>query len=161
ASAAGSPALVDRNVVGAAAAEPSRGSTGGASPPPPDSVPGAMPTPERRTPPPAPLDRGPLDPPATGGPAPLAHTTHTVAEGSSTRSTPMPTRIGQLPGLRIVNKRQVKLEFEVAKFGPSGLGSVDVYVTEDEGGTWEKTPGTPDVTLPVAGDIKAGTTARG
>lgn len=38
--------------------------------------------------------------------------------------------------LQIVNKKQVKIDFEVAKFGPSGLGSVDVYSTLDDGQTW-------------------------
>ena len=44
---------------------------------------------------------------------------------------------GGMPPLQIVNKRQVKLEFDVDKFGPSGLGGVDVYVTTDDGATWQ------------------------
>ncbi len=47
-----------------------------------------------------------------------------------------------MPALQIVNKRQVKLEFDVGKYGPSGLGGVDVYITGDDGTTWVKT--TPD-----------------
>lgn len=50
---------------------------------------------------------------------------------------------GALPGVRIVNKRQVQLEFGVAKIGPSGLGNVDVYLTLDEGATWEKVRSEP------------------
>jgi hypothetical protein len=65
----------------------------------------------------------------------------------------MPPRLGALPPLRITNKRQVKLEFEVAKFGPSGLGSVEVYSTTDEGANWEKFP-EPQVSLPVSGEVK-------
>jgi hypothetical protein len=65
----------------------------------------------------------------------------------------MPPR-GALPALQIVNKRQVKLGFSVGRFGPSGLGSVDVYVTTDEGATWEKSPGDPNVTLPVTGEAR-------
>jgi hypothetical protein len=42
-----------------------------------------------------------------------------------------------MPPLQIVNKKQVKLEFDVDKFGPSGLGGVDVYVTTDDGATWQ------------------------
>jgi hypothetical protein len=45
---------------------------------------------------------------------------------------------GKLPSLRMVNRPQVKLDFDVSKFGPSGLGAVDVYVTLDEGANWEK-----------------------
>lgn len=41
-----------------------------------------------------------------------------------------------LPALQIVNKKQIKIDYEVAKFGPSGLGSVEVYSTLDDGQTW-------------------------
>jgi hypothetical protein len=37
-----------------------------------------------------------------------------------------------------VNRPDVNLEFEVSKFGSSGPGNVDVYVTVDEGATWEQ-----------------------
>lgn len=49
-----------------------------------------------------------------------------------------PTGRLNMPDLKIVNKRQMKLDFEVAKFGPSGLGRVNVFVTTDDGQTWEK-----------------------
>jgi hypothetical protein len=75
------------------------------------------------------------DPPPTMNGMPLA------TEGSR----------GSLPPLRIINKRQAKLDFEVAKFGPSGLGSVDVYVTTDEGATWERMPGDANLSLPPTG----------
>jgi len=41
-----------------------------------------------------------------------------------------------LPPLQIVNKKQVRIDYEVAKFGPSGLGSVEVYSTLDDGQSW-------------------------
>jgi hypothetical protein len=59
---------------------------------------------------------------------------------SSQPPTPADTPRGVLPPVQIVNKRKVSLDFEVAKFGPSGLGSVDVYLTLDDGQTWERTP---------------------
>jgi hypothetical protein len=65
----------------------------------------------------------------------------------------MPTRTA-LPPLQIVNKRQVKLGFSVGRFGPSGLGTVDVYVTTDEGATWEKSLADPAVSLPVTSEAK-------
>ena len=40
--------------------------------------------------------------------------------------------------MQIVNKKQVKLGFDVSRFGPSGLGRVDVYMTTDEGDTWSE-----------------------
>jgi hypothetical protein len=66
-----------------------------------------------------------------------------------------------LPGLRIVNKRQVKLGFGVGKIGPSGLGSVDVYVTTDEGATWEKSTADPGVSLPVTSETRGQGPVRG
>jgi hypothetical protein len=60
---------------------------------------------------------------------------------------------GSLRPLQVVNNRQVKLNFDVAKSGPSGLGSVEVYVTADEGITWEPMPLAPDAFgLPPSGD---------
>lgn len=41
-----------------------------------------------------------------------------------------------LPQLQIISKKQVKIDYEVAKFGPSGLGTVDVYSTTDDGQSW-------------------------
>ena len=35
---------------------------------------------------------------------------------------PPPPARPEMPSLKIVNKRQIKLEFDVGKFGPSGLG---------------------------------------
>jgi hypothetical protein len=60
---------------------------------------------------------------------------------------------GALPPLQIVNKRQQKLDFDVTRVGPSGVGGVDVYVSTDEGATWEKTAD-PNVTLPDPGTNK-------
>jgi hypothetical protein len=54
----------------------------------------------------------------------------------------------------LVNTRRVKIQFEVPKAGPSGLESVDLYVTTDEGATWETSPIEPDVTLPSPGEGK-------
>lgn len=40
-----------------------------------------------------------------------------------------------------INNRRVTFEYEVSKFGPSGVGSVDLYVTRDDGMTWNKVEG--------------------
>ena len=91
-------------------------------------------------------------PPPPPPPGTLATTpsgpTRTVAYGSTTPLAgdpprqpdyPVTTAVNpQLPQVQIVNKRQVKLEFEVAKYGPTGLGGVDVWVTMDDGRTWEQ-----------------------
>jgi hypothetical protein len=39
--------------------------------------------------------------------------------------------------LQITNSTQVTLDYEV-KVGPSGIGSVELYLTKDEGQTWER-----------------------
>jgi hypothetical protein len=133
----------DRAVVGAGAAVPV-GATGDSPAPPPPPPP----------PPPSSSSVGPPPLPSTGdsGPAPLAHSSAPLPRPGATGSepaSPMPTR-GPLANLQIVNKHQVKLGFNVGKFGPSGLGTVDVYVSTDEGATWEKAPGDPSVSLPVS-----------
>jgi hypothetical protein len=94
-------------------------------------------------------------------PAPMTSSTDkTLSEktGSATSSSSAPlagaTR-GALPDLQYVNKKQVKLEFDVSRIGPSGLGGVEVYLTADEGLTWNPAPvdGTP--LLPVNLDGRA------
>jgi hypothetical protein len=82
-----------------------------------------------------------------------------VAQSGSPASTApgapaVANRLGALPPLRIVNKKQVKLDFEVTEYGPSGLGSVDVFVTTDEGATWELTKPEPGSVLPVSGEVR-------
>ncbi|HVS37555.1 MAG TPA: hypothetical protein VMS17_18475 [Gemmataceae bacterium] len=68
---------------------------------------------------------------------------------------------GEMPSLQIVNKREVKLDFEVGKFGPSGLGGVDVYMTTDDGANWQPMTVDPHaVSLPAA-DARIGPSVRG
>ena len=43
---------------------------------------------------------------------------------------------GQLTPLFITNNKQITLDYEV-KRGPSGVGKVDLWVTKDDGRTWE------------------------
>jgi hypothetical protein len=56
-----------------------------------------------------------------------------------------------LPPVQFTNQREARLRFEVAKLGPSGLGGVDVYLTTDDGRTWQRAPLKPPATLPLAG----------
>ena len=48
---------------------------------------------------------------------------------------PVPRR--PLPTLRYVNSPFVLLEYELSKVGPSGVGRVWIYYTENDGQTWE------------------------
>ena len=90
------------------------------------------------------------------GPAPLPPTPG-PAYG---QDAPAPPR-GLMPPVQVVNKRTVKLEFDVGKFGPSGLGGVDVWVTTDDGATWESRHVDPSAMLPTSPDaLNAGAGAR-
>jgi hypothetical protein len=42
---------------------------------------------------------------------------------------------GSLPNVMVVSDTQISLEYEV-KFGPSGVGKVQLYLTEDDGKSW-------------------------
>lgn len=41
-----------------------------------------------------------------------------------------------LPSIQVVNAKQIPIEYQTTKVGPSGLGEVDLWVTEDDGRTW-------------------------
>ncbi len=77
--------------------------------------------------------------PGIGGP---------VAGGSGT---PLP--------LTVVSREKIKVEFDVARCGPSGLGSADVWLTADDGLTWKKMQSDEPLNLPpeepLGGPIKA------
>lgn len=42
-----------------------------------------------------------------------------------------------LPPLQYVNSPEVMLEYELSKVGPSGVGSVDIFLTQDDGQSWD------------------------
>lgn len=119
---------------------------------------------------PAPFPGPPTPPPSppSPGPTPLP-----LTKSLATSQQPPPpaaredapygfnTPRGSLPPLQIVNKREVKLGFDVTRFGPSGLGAVDVYVTTDEGAHWDKTQGAPNVTMPVTPETRSGSPVQG
>jgi hypothetical protein len=63
-------------------------------------------------------------------------------------TTPPPAR-APLPPLQIVNRKQATLDFDVTRVGPSGVGGVDLYVTTDEGETWEKSQADHKLELPL------------
>jgi hypothetical protein len=54
---------------------------------------------------------------------------------------PAPVQRGPLPGLEYVNTNRVSINYAVDKIGASGLGSVDLYVTRDDGATWQRLTG--------------------
>ncbi len=130
----------DRQIITTSGAAPVPGTPMSDSSPPP-------PAPVVSSPPPPARTENTLPPLASSSPPPPAAN----EVGSSTSSG---NYRGSLPSLQIVNRAQVKLGFDVTKFGPSGIGAVEVYQTMNEGSTWEKLPGEPQVSLPVSPDPK-------
>jgi len=144
------------------------GTTGGLN-----SPGGAATLPDRPPPPPAPPPTPSVNhtPVGSGASAPAISSrstdppvgaigpTHAGSTGMVS-SAAMPTR-GSLPNLQIINKREAKLDFGVSRFGPSGLGSVEVWLTTDEGTTWEKMPGDPAASLPVSPEVQSLGPVRG
>jgi hypothetical protein len=63
---------------------------------------------------------------------------------------------GSPPAIRYTNKKVVKVEFDVVKNGPSGVGAVEVWMTADDGRTWERSPLDHKVSLPIPGDWRPG-----
>jgi hypothetical protein len=77
-------------------------------------------------------------------------------------TSPAPSNVPGLPPVTYVNNPAQKLEFEVARVGPSGLGGVDVFQTLDNGQTWTPLRVTPaDVVLPVLGEAQKDINPRG
>lgn len=50
---------------------------------------------------------------------------------------PPVVRKADLPKLRYVKSAEVVLEYQLSKVGPSRVGSVDIYLTRDDGQNWE------------------------
>jgi hypothetical protein len=59
-----------------------------------------------------------------------------------------------LPPLQMVNARQVSIDYEVDNQGPSGVGKVELWMTPDDGKTWEKFTETTNVKPPLAIELR-------
>jgi hypothetical protein len=98
----------------------------------------------------------PPTPPAelsrTGSP-PLGTLPVASSEQPSPPAGGTPAAAANAPAIKIVKTREVRLDFTVAKVGPSGLGNADVYVTLDKGGSWKKLPGETPISLPPHTDL--------
>jgi hypothetical protein len=103
--------------------------------------------------------RTPVNPEDRGAPLPTEK--HDTPEAPGAPSSGPSSLTAALPPLQIINKKQVKLDFEVGECGPSGIGSVEVYVTMDDGHTWEKSAIDANTMLPPATDVRAGQPLHG
>lgn len=92
----------------------------------------------------------PLPPPLNvRPPQPLAIQSNSGGPPPLTAGAPplMPMR-GALPPKTLVNRADVKLDFDVTNIGPSGFGTVEVHVTIDEGAHWTQLPPDPATIQP-------------
>jgi len=51
----------------------------------------------------------------------------------------------QLPAAQYVNSPEVTLEYDISKVGPSGIASVELWMTQNDGQTWERYAWDPEV----------------
>ncbi|MCI0639172.1 MAG: hypothetical protein L0Y72_07950 [Gemmataceae bacterium] len=67
--------------------------------------------------------------------------------GANPPSTPpiAPVSKKPLPTVQYVNQTEVTLEYELAKVGPSGVGSVDLWWTQNDGHSWERFAEDPEI----------------
>jgi hypothetical protein len=60
-----------------------------------------------------------------------------------------PHTSGNLPALTLSNSTELSLEYDVTKVGPSGLGKVELFITTDDGRTWQRPVEDPDLKSPI------------
>lgn len=110
---------------------------------------------ERLTPPgPLPTGRGELLPSTVMGESGnrvVAWSSNTdfgppvVGAGPGNSTAPRPP----LPNAFIVNDPQINLEYELVKLGSSGVGKVELWLSDDEGKTWRVYADDPDLKSPI------------
>jgi len=68
-------------------------------------------------------------------------------------SAPSLPRAGGSGGLQIINSTHASLDYQVDDLGPSGVGKVEVWMTRDEGQTWQRLCEDADKRSPVEIDL--------
>jgi hypothetical protein len=90
-------------------------------------------------PPPVKNFQVPGAPTADGKPPLVATSDKTpVTRPLATPPNASPAAPGTLPPLQIINTKQITIDYEVTQVGPSGIGKVELWMTRDDGRTWEK-----------------------
>lgn len=85
-------------------------------------------------------------------PAPAAPAVQTVVEKPAAPAPAAPVTPSGAP-LQVVNNKHVSLDYQVDQAGPSGVGKVEVWLTRDEGKTWQRQCEDPDHASPVEVDL--------
>jgi hypothetical protein len=136
-------------------------------PPPPEpnlTGPGSLPQgppPAYATQPPVEVTKGQVTPPSVDA-LPVVRTNATDP-GRAVASTDVPNPVVPPPAPgnvaspmahaaaphKITNRLEVTVKYELAQVGPSGVGSVDIYMTKDHGATWIKDGDDPTIKAAV------------
>jgi hypothetical protein len=95
--------------------------------------------------PPAPAPGLPAPRPSFSSPASAV----TLPPAATTAAPAAPPR--PLPPVRLVNSDVVTLEYELTQVGPSGIGKVEIWLTEDDGQSWQLWADDPQATSGVSG----------
>ncbi len=105
----------------------------------------------------------PAAPPATEtGPRIIARTDAPAAVPAPTGADPgaltppgstPPRPRGPSPALQYTNGTRVDLNYEISRVGPSGIGSVELWATNDDGKTWKKLAEDTDLQPPMTVDL--------
>jgi hypothetical protein len=132
----------------------------GSNPPPRDPPPvgGLPPTPPTGIVPPPSVDSLPIPPVQEAKPEPRRPVASTealipAAPSQAPAASAGPASPAKIP-YKIVNHKDVTVEFELAKVGPSGVGKVEVWLTRDEGQHWALFADDPDVKPNAVGPQK-------
>jgi hypothetical protein len=121
------------------------------------NAPSVTPTPPMMRPPEAPGQEpaSPWNPPAASdnGRLVASSASPTTYEAAPTTSSVSRFPRGQLPPMQIVNSTQVQLDYQIEGMGSSGIGKADLWMTRDDGRTWQYFG--PDQQLSNEGDTSA------
>jgi hypothetical protein len=63
--------------------------------------------------------------------------------------------------LQVLNDTHLTLEYEVTRHGPSGVGTVELWVTQDDGRNWRFLTSDPDLKPPLTVDLPSGDAVYG
>jgi hypothetical protein len=58
-----------------------------------------------------------------------------------------------MPPAQLVNTTQISINYEVTKWGPSGVGKVDLWMTRDDGRSWQFFASDPNLKSPMTVDL--------
>jgi hypothetical protein len=104
---------------------------------PPRDVPPPAPAPIAKTP------EGPKMSPEAVNPIPP------VATNSPNGNIASTSRADVMRNIQLINTTQISLDYEVPRVGPSGIKSVKLYMTRDDGRSWEELADDKDLQSPI------------